>query len=99
MSILAEPPVAIVDTVVDRRGTRQVAEAYLQHLYSDTGQELAAKHHFRPRNPQILEKNRAEFPQLDLFSVDQVFGGWDKANARHFADGAVFDQVYLVGKK
>jgi sulfate/thiosulfate transport system substrate-binding protein len=99
VSILAEPPVAIVDTVVDRRGTRQVAEAYLQHLYSDTGQELAAKHHFRPRNPQILEKYRDEFPQLDLFSVDQVFGGWDKANARHFADGAVFDQVYLVGKK
>ena len=99
VSILAEPPVAVVDTVVDRRGTRQVAEAYLQHLYSDTGQEIAAKHYFRPRNPQILEKYRDEFPQLDLFSVGQVFGGWNKANARHFADGAVFDQVYLVGKK
>jgi sulfate/thiosulfate transport system substrate-binding protein len=99
VSILAEPPVAVVDTVVDRRGTRQVAEAYLQHLYSQTGQELAAKHHFRPRNAEVLEKNRDQFPPLELFTVDEVFGGWDKANARHFADGAVFDQVYMVGKR
>jgi sulfate transport system substrate-binding protein len=99
VSILAEPPVAVVDTVVDRRGTRQVAEAYLQHLYSPAGQELAAKHHFRPRNAAVLEENRDQFPPLDLFTVDQVFGGWDKANARHFADGAVFDQVYTVGRR
>jgi sulfate/thiosulfate transport system substrate-binding protein len=99
VSILAEPPVAVVDTVVDRRGTRQVAEAYLQHLYSEKGQEIAARHYYRPRNPQVLARHRAEFPEIELFTIDQVSGGWDKAYARHFADGATFDQVYTVGKR
>jgi sulfate transport system substrate-binding protein len=94
ISILAEPPVAVVDTVVDRRGTRQVAEAYLQYLYSNTGQELAAKHHFRPRDPLVLERNRQQFAALDLFTIDEVFGGWDKVHEQHFADGATFDRIY-----
>jgi sulfate/thiosulfate transport system substrate-binding protein len=93
-SILAEPPVALVDTVVDRKGTRQVAEAYLHFLYSDAGQEIAAKNFFRPRTLAILEKYRSQFPAVDLFTVDQVFGGWSKAQATHFADGAIFDRLY-----
>jgi sulfate/thiosulfate transport system substrate-binding protein len=92
-SILAQTPVAVVDTVVDRRGTRQVAEAYLQYLYSPTGQELAAKHHFRPSDPQALEKHREEFADLALFTIDQAFGGWDRAHEVHFADGAIFDRM------
>lgn len=94
VSILAETPVAVVDTVVDRRGTRQVAEAYLEYLYSDTGQEIAAKHFFRPRNPLILERYRTVFQPLQLFTIDEAFGGWDRAHEEHFADGAIFDQVY-----
>jgi sulfate/thiosulfate-binding protein len=93
ISILAEPPVAVVDTVVDRRGTRQVAEAYLRYLYAPAGQEIAAKHYFRPRDPQILEKYRAQFAPLELFTVDQVFGGWTQAHDKHFADGGVFDRI------
>ncbi len=92
-SILAQTPVAVVDTVVDRRGTRQVAEAYLQYLYSPTGQELAAKHHFRPSDPQVLEKYREDFADLGLFTIDQAFGGWDRAHEVHFADGAIFDRL------
>ena len=80
ISILAEPPVAVVDTVVDRRGTRQVAEAYLQYLYTPAGQEIAAKHYFRPRNAEVLAKHREQFPQLELFTVDEVFGGWTAAH-------------------
>ncbi len=94
ISILAEPPVAIVDTVVDRRGTRQVAEAYLQHLYSPAGQEIAAKHYFRPRDPAVLARYAAQFPPVTTFTVDQVFGGWNKVHAEHFADGAIFDRIY-----
>jgi sulfate transport system substrate-binding protein len=94
VSILAEPPVAVVDTVVDRRGTRQVAEAYLQYLYSPAGQELAARHYFRPRNQQLLEKYRSQFAPLELFTVDKVFGGWTAAHDKHFADGGVFDKIY-----
>ena len=94
LSILAEPPVAVVDTVVDRRGTRQIAEAYLQYLYSPAGQEVAAKHYFRPRNQQLLEKYRDQFAPLELFTVDKVFGGWTAAHDKHFADGGVFDKIY-----
>jgi len=97
ITILAEPPVAVVDTVVDRRGTRQVAEAYLQHLYSDAGQQIVAKHYFRPRNPEILARFSEQFPPVPTFTVDQVFGGWNAAYARHFADGAIFDQIYHAG--
>ena len=96
ISILAEPPVAVVDTVVDRRGTRQIAEAYLQYMYSPAGQEIAAKHYFRPRNSQVQEKFREQFAPLELFTVDKVFGGWTAAHDKHFADGGVFDQIYKV---
>jgi len=88
-SILAEPPVAVVDRVVARKGTRAVAEKYLQFLYSDEGQALAAKHHYRPRQADLA----ARFPRLELFTIDEVFGGWDQAQKTHFADGGVFDQI------
>jgi len=94
VSILAEPPVAVVDTVVDRRGTRQIAEAYLQYLYSPAGQALVAKHYFRPRDPQVLESHRERFKRLELFTVAQAFGGWDAAQDKHFADGGTFDRVF-----
>jgi sulfate/thiosulfate transport system substrate-binding protein len=96
ISILAEPPVAVVDTVGDRRGTRQIAEAYLKYLYAPAGQEIGAKHYFRPRDPQVLEKYREQFAALELFTVDQVFGGWTAAHDKHFADGGVFDQIYGI---
>jgi sulfate transport system substrate-binding protein len=99
ISILAEPPVALVDTVVDRRGTRQVAEAYLQFLYTDAAQEMAAANYFRPRNHAALEKHREQFPELDLFTIDSVFGGWTKAQAEHFADRGKFDQLYQAKAK
>jgi sulfate/thiosulfate transport system substrate-binding protein len=99
ISILAEPPVAVVDTVVDRRGTRQIAEAYLHYLYTPSGQDIAAKHYFRPRDPQILERYREQFPQLEQFTIGDVFGGWDRAHERHFADGAIFDKIYGTGAK
>src|SRR6185295_10518113 len=78
-SILAEPPVALLDKNVDKHGTRAVAEAYLNFLYTDEGQQIGARHHFRPRNAKVLEKNQAEFPKLTLFGIDAVFGGWKKA--------------------
>jgi sulfate transport system substrate-binding protein len=93
-SILAEPPVAVVDTVVDRRGTRQIAEAYLRFLYTEEGQEIAAKHYFRPRNPAVLERHKEQFPALNLFTISEVFGGWTAAHEQHFADGAIFDRIY-----
>ncbi len=93
VSILAQPPVAVVDTVVDRRGTRQVAEAYLRFLYTPTGQAIAAKHHFRPSDPQVLAQHRDQFPELELFTIDEAFGGWDQAHETHFADGAAFDRM------
>ena len=92
-SILAEPPVALVDKIADRRGTRDVALAYLKYLYSEEGQQIAAKHYFRPRLA-AAEKYGPNFPQLKLFTVQNVFGGWQKAQATHFADGGVFDQIY-----
>jgi sulfate/thiosulfate transport system substrate-binding protein len=93
ISILAEPPVALVDTVVDRKGTRQVAEGYLQFLYSSGGQELAAKHFFRPRAAAVAEKFAAQFKPLQTFTVDQVFGGWSKAQPAHFDDGGHYDAM------
>ncbi|HET9956359.1 MAG TPA: sulfate ABC transporter substrate-binding protein [Polyangiaceae bacterium] len=96
-SILAEPPVAVVDKNADRHGTRAAAEAYLNFLYTAEGQELAAKHHYRPRQPDILAKHTAQFKELKLFTVDEVFGGWDKAQKEHFDDGGTFDQLYQGG--
>ena len=93
VSVLAEPPVTIVDKVVDKRGTRQVAEAYLQFLYSPAGQELAARYYFRPRSPEVASRYKDRFPEVDMIPIDQ-FGGWSQANKIHFADGGVFDQVF-----
>jgi sulfate transport system substrate-binding protein len=94
LSILAEPPVTVVDKVVDRRGTRRVAEAYLRYLYSPEGQELAARNFYRPRDPAVAAKHAAEFPKLTLVTVADTFGGWTKAQAAHFADGGSFDRIY-----
>ncbi|MDR4466074.1 MAG: sulfate ABC transporter substrate-binding protein [Nitrospira sp.] len=93
-SILAEPPVALVDRVVDKKGTRKVAQAYLEYLYTKEGQEIAAKHFYRPRDPEIAAKYATQFPEVNLFTVDEVFGGWQKAQKAHFADGGTFDQIY-----
>jgi sulfate transport system substrate-binding protein len=98
VSILAEPPVTIVDSVVDRKKTRAVAEAYLQFLYSAEGQELAAKHHYRPRDEKVAAKYAGRFAKVTLFTIDELFGGWQKAQATHFADKAVFDQIYQPGR-
>ena len=98
VSILAEPPVTAVDKVVKRHGTEALAQAYLQFLYSDRGQEIAARHFYRPRNPAIAQKYAMQFPKINLFTIDEVFGGWAKAQATHFADGGVFDQIYQPGK-
>ena len=94
ISILAEPPVTVVDSVVDKKGTREVAEAYLKYLYSDEGQEIAAKNYYRPRNEAIAKKYASQFTQVKLFNIDNVFGGWTKAQKEHFDDGGVFDQIY-----
>jgi sulfate/thiosulfate-binding protein len=93
-SILAEPPVAVVDKVAARRGTTAVAQAYLEYLYSDEGQEIAARNYYRPRNAAVAAKYAKIFPKLELFTIDQVFGGWTQAQQTHFADGGVFDQIY-----
>jgi len=94
ISILAEPSVAIVDKTVDKDGNRNLARGYLNFLYSPLGQELAAKHYFRPRNPQVAAKYAQQFPKIKLFSIHDVFGGWAKAQKTHFVNGAVFDQIY-----
>ncbi|HEY1662798.1 MAG TPA: sulfate ABC transporter substrate-binding protein [Verrucomicrobiae bacterium] len=94
LSILAEPPVAVVDKNAKRHGTTDVAQAYLQYLYSDEAQEIEARNFYRPRNPAIAAKYAANFPQLKLVTVDAEFGGWAKAQQTHFADGGVFDQIY-----
>jgi sulfate transport system substrate-binding protein len=96
-SILAEPPVAVVDRNVDRHGTRAAAQAYLEFLYTPVGQELAAKHFYRPRDAKVAAKYSSRFPKIDLVTVDGAFGGWQKAQAAHFADGGVFDQIYSPG--
>src|SRR4051812_32910860 len=97
VSILAEPPVAIVDRNVDKHGTRAAAEAYLKFLYTDEGQEIGARHHYRPRDAAAFARRAAQFPKIKLISVDEGFGGWQKAHATHFADGAIFDQIYQPG--
>ena len=94
LTIEAEPPVALVDTVVDRKGTRRVAEAYLEYLYSTEGQTIAAKHFYRPRDPSAEARAAVSFPQSKTFTIDQVFGGWAKAHQAHFRDGGVFDQIH-----
>lgn len=99
LSILAEPPVAVVDKVVDKKGTRKAAEAYLQFLYTEEGQEIAAKNYYRPISEKVAAKYAASFPKVKLFTIDEVFGGWAKAQKTHFADGGTFDQVYQPGKK
>ena len=94
LSILAEPPVSVVDGNVDAKGTRKVAEAYLQYLYTPAAQAIIAKNYFRPASPEFASKEDLErFPKLELITVDKVFGGWKKAQATHFADGGVFDQI------
>lgn len=98
ISILAEPPVAVVDKVVDRRGTRKVAEAYLQFLYTDEGQEIAAQNYYRPIDEKIAKKYASQYPKLKLFTIEEVAGGWNKAQKTHFADGGVFDQIYAPSK-
>jgi sulfate transport system substrate-binding protein len=95
-SILAEPPVAVVDKVVDKRGTRKVAQAYLDYLYSPEGQEIAARNFYRPIDEKVAAKYAAQFPKIALFTIDDTFGGWTKAQKTHFADGGVFDQIYSV---
>jgi sulfate transport system substrate-binding protein len=98
-TILAEPPVALVDGVVDRRGTRAVAQAYLEYLYAPEGQRIAARHYYRPVEPdQADPKDMARFPAVSLFTIDGAFGGWAAAQKAHFADGGVFDQIYTPGK-
>jgi sulfate/thiosulfate-binding protein len=99
LSILAEPPVAVVDKVVDKHGTRKAAEAYLKYLYSEEGQEIAAKHYYRPTNAKIAQKYAAQFPKVQLFTINEAFGGWQKASKAHFQDGGTFDQIYQPGKK
>jgi sulfate transport system substrate-binding protein len=95
ISILAEPTVAVVDKVAKKKGTEEVAKAYLEHLYSEEGQEIIARHFYRPRNPAVAAKYAKTFPKVELFTVDDVFGGWAKAQKTHFADGGVFDQIYV----
>jgi sulfate transport system substrate-binding protein len=98
LSILAEPPVAVVDKVAGKHGTKAVAQAYLEYLYTPQGQEIAAKNFYRPRDPAVAAKYAAAFPKVSLVTVDEVFGGWKKAHAAHFADGALFDQIYQPGQ-
>jgi sulfate/thiosulfate-binding protein len=95
ISILAEPPVAVVDKNVERKGTRKVAEAYLNYLYTDEGQDIAGKNFYRPISAKAQAKYVKQLPKLPLFTIDQAFGGWAKADKDHFADGASFDQIYL----
>ena len=99
LSILAEPPVAVVDKVADRHGTRKVAQAYLEYLYSPDGQDIVGRHYYRPRLASAAAKYADQFSKVDLFTVDEVFGGWQKAQSTHFADGGIFDQIFQPGKQ
>jgi sulfate/thiosulfate transport system substrate-binding protein len=99
LSILAEPPVAVVDRNVDRKGTRKVAEAYLQYLYSEEGQEIAARNFYRPTDPKVAARYAGKFPKLTLVTIDGAFGGWPNATKTHFADGGNFDQIYQATGK
>jgi len=94
ISILAEPPVTVVDAVVKRHGTEKVADAYLRFLYTKEGQEIIAQNFYRPRDPAVAEEYSKQFPKLPLVTIDDTFGGWDKSQATHFADGGVFDRIY-----
>ena len=94
LSILAEPPVSVVDAVADKKGTRPAAEAYLKYWYSKEGQEIAARNSYRPRDPEIAIKYEASFPKIELFTIDDIFGGWTKAQKDHFGEGGIFDQIY-----
>jgi sulfate/thiosulfate-binding protein len=98
ISILAEPPVAVVDAVVDRRGTRAIAEAYVQFLYTAEAQDIVARHHYRPRDPQVAARYAGRFADVKLFTIDEAFGGWQQAHRTHFADGGTFDQIYRPGR-
>jgi sulfate/thiosulfate-binding protein len=98
ISMLAEPPVALVDTIVDKHGTRAVAQAYLEFLYTQAGQEIVAKHHYRPRMEAVLQAHANEFKKIDMLTIDEAFGGWRTAQKKHFADGGVFDTIYQPGK-
>ncbi|NEX91131.1 sulfate ABC transporter substrate-binding protein [Aeromonas rivipollensis] len=98
VSILAEPPVAVVDKVAKKHGTEAAAKGYLDYLYSDEGQRIIAKYHYRPSNPAILKETAAQFPQLALFTVKDLEGDWDKAQKKHFAQGGLFDQIYQPGR-
>ena len=98
-TILAENPVSVVDKVVDKKGTRKQAEAYLKYLYSDEGQAIAVKHNLRPRNPALLKQYQAKFIGIPTFTVDEVFGGWKQAQADHFRDGGIYDQITAAGRK
>lgn len=98
LSILAEPPVAVVDSVAARHGTQALAKAYLEHLYTPEGQEIAARHYFRPRDKEVAARYASQFPAVQLFTVDELFGGWQQAQSKHFADGALFDQLYQPGR-
>ena len=98
ISILAEPPVAVVDKVVAKKGTKAIAEAYLQFLYTPEGQEIAAKNHYRPRDEKIAAKYASTFAKVELFTIDQAFGGWQNAQRTHFADGGTFDKIYRPGR-
>jgi sulfate/thiosulfate-binding protein len=95
LSILAEPPVAVVDKVVAKHGTRKLAEAYLRYFYTAAGQTIAAKHYYRPRNQAVAKRFAKQFPKVNLFTIDQVFGGWQKAQQIHFNDGGIFDRIYV----
>ncbi|MBI4023800.1 MAG: sulfate ABC transporter substrate-binding protein [Verrucomicrobia bacterium] len=95
ISILTEPTVSLVDKVANRRGTRAVAQAYLEYLYSEEGQEIAARNYYRPRLESAAVKYARQFPKIDLFTIDEVFGGWQKAQKTHFNDGGIFDQIYI----
>ena len=99
VSILAEPPVAVVDKVVDKKGTRKAAEAYLRYLYTPQAQDVIAKHYYRPRNPQVAARYKGRFPNVKLFTIDRNFGGWARAQATHFNDGGLFDQIFEDAKR
>jgi sulfate/thiosulfate transport system substrate-binding protein len=98
VSILAEPPVSVVDKVAERRGTRRAADEYLRYLYSPEGQEIVARNFYRPRGADVARKYQNRFPTVNLFTVGDVFGSWQKAQKTHFADGGVFDRIYQPGK-
>ncbi len=98
VSILAEPPVSVVDKIAAKHKTTDVAKAYLEYLYSNVGQNIAAKHFYRPSNSEVLAKYASLFPKIKLFTINEVFGSWKNAQDKHFAEGGVFDQIYLPGK-